>query len=333
MNAFLPLSNQKTYLGGAVQYSYQIDPSKVIIYLTNKRTYDAKVDITLITNTKQTLQYCPGYIQSSLNINKTQLPAIPLTSITIRPEEILTITCLTPNIADIKVNEYGLPSGQNQQASIGPLPGGIQSGNTGFGINGSTGNTNQPPIGLIQLRTHQTSDWYHPEITYILEANSLIMSSNFPSFGEAYIFIVLPKNILDKKTISITWNVYYSWPDGRDLWLGEVLILNTVLDRKQSLSIGSIKNLFKYVTVTHYPGPLGRDGWLGWRTDYGSVDLSGFGDYVTLVIKLADWWAGQQVNVDVSRLTISGYKDYYFNKNTYTLIMEATGYESYGYLK
>jgi len=180
-----------------------------------------------------------------------------------------------------------------------------------YGNPSATRADNPQNLDLWQLREHQTSTSYYPAITFSKPTGSVIRIDSYTagtsSLGQGYVFIVIPKNYLNGKKVQVYWNVYFSYSDSRDLGLAKVLVLDTELNRKQSLSIGSIENLFTNVEATHYPGPLGAPtGWLSWRTDTSNIlDLSTFtSDYVTLMIRLADAWTGQTVMVDVDWLKI-----------------------------
>jgi hypothetical protein len=195
-------------------------------------------------------------------------------------------------------------------------------------------------IDLWQLREHQADTTYHPDIRFSKPTASVIRIDSYSggasSFGRGYVFIIMPKSYLNGKKVQVRWNVYYSYADSRDLVLGRVIVLDTELNRKQTLAIGDIENLFTYIEATHYPGPLGAPaGWLGWRTDTsGVLDLSTFTeDYVTLMIRLRDSWTSQTVVVDVDWIKILDANGnvlltFDFDKS---VVMEVTGtYEDYG---
>jgi hypothetical protein len=193
-------------------------------------------------------------------------------------------------------------------------------------------------MDFFQLREHQTSTGYYPKILFTKPSSSIIRIDSYTnpdSFGEGAVFIIMPKNYLDGKRVRVYWNVYYSFNDYRDLQLGAIYVLDTELKRFQSLPIGTIEGQFRNIQVVHYPGPLGRSGWLGWITSTSNVlNLSSFAsDYVTLLIRLIDWWVGQQVIVDVDYLQILDQNGnvlltYHFVNS---IIMEQqTTYEDYG---
>jgi len=181
-----------------------------------------------------------------------------------------------------------------------------------YGNPSATRADNPQDLDLWQLREHQTDTAYYPAISFSKPTGTVIRIDSYTagtsSLGEGYVFIVVPKNYLNGKKVQVYWNLYYSYAgDSRDLGLGKVLVLDTELNRKQTLSINSIQNLFTNIEATHYPGPLGAPaGWLGWRTDTSSIlNLSTFtSDYVTLMIKLEDGWIAQTVMLDVDWLKI-----------------------------
>jgi hypothetical protein len=74
-------------------------------------------------------------------------------------------------------------------------------------------------------------------------------------------------------------------------------------------------------------------GLRGFRLESNPLDLSGFQDWVTLVIVLADHWAGQTVYIDwfwVAVVDPNGRTlvNFTFPYNTYTVVMERSGTRS-----
>ncbi|MEM2778328.1 MAG: hypothetical protein QXH00_06535 [Candidatus Jordarchaeales archaeon] len=90
-----------------------------------------------------------------------------------------------------------------------------------------------------------------------------------------------------------------------------------------------------YILATHYPGPQGRTGWLGWRVDTtGIFPLSNWAsDDVTVMIRLQDAWIAQQVIVDIDYVRVldaSGNVVWTLDFNG-LVVMEVTGtYNDYG---
>jgi len=189
------------------------------------------------------------------------------------------------------------------------------------------------------LREHMFTSTYPPYISFEKPTSGTVrISSTASSMGQGYLFAVLPKSLLHGNKISVRWNVYYTYPDSRDLWLGAVYLLDTALTADANLPADKgIEGIYTYVTATHYPGPLGGSGWLGWRTDTSDfLDLSSLtGSYVTLMVRLTDGWAGQSVSVEVDYIQIlspSGSALYTW-QFTGPLAMQRTGtYEDYGYI-
>ena len=190
------------------------------------------------------------------------------------------------------------------------------------------------------LREHQTSTSYTPDVGFSVPSPGIIrISSTRRSIGQGYLFIVLPKDKLHGSKISVRWNVYYTYADSRDLWLGAVYVIDAALSRDADLPIKGIEDMgYRYVTATHYPGPLGAPaGWLGWRTSTSNVlDLSSFtSNYVTLLIRLNDGWVAQTVMLDVDYVQVLNSFDSTIHTWEFTgsVVMERTGtLEDYGYI-
>jgi hypothetical protein len=208
-----------------------------------------------------------------------------------------------------------------------------------YGNPSATRADNPQNIDLWQLREHRTSTSYYPNMQFSKPSASVIRIDSYTggggSFGQGYVFIIMPKSYLNGKKVQVRWDVYYSYPDSRDLNLGRVIVLDTELNRKQTLSINTIENLFTHVEATHYPAPLGKSGWKGMATHTsGLLDLSTFTeDYVTLMIRLWDSWTSQTVMVDVDWLKILDADNNVLLTFDFTesVVMEQTGtHEDYG---
>jgi len=209
-----------------------------------------------------------------------------------------------------------------------------------YGNSNVTRADNPQDIDLWQLREHQCYSGYYPNIQFSKPTASVIRIDSYTggksSQGQGYVFIIMPKSYLNGKKVQVYWNVYYSYADSRDLILGRVIVLDTKLNRKQTLAISEIESLFTYIEATHYPAPLGHSaGWMGWATHTSDVlNLSTFTkDYVTLMVRLRDSWSGQTVMVDVDWIKILDANGnvlltFDFDKS---VVMEVTGtYEDYG---
>jgi len=192
-------------------------------------------------------------------------------------------------------------------------------------------------IDLWQLREHQSSTDYHPYILFSKPTASVIRIDSYTagasSFGQGYVFIIMPKSYLHGKKVQIYWNGYFSYSSSR--LIGFVYVLDTELNRKQTLSIDRIDNLFTNIQLLTYATVDGQTGWMGWRLDTsGIIDLSTFtSDYVTLVMVGEDGWTGQTVMVDVDWLKILDASDNVLLTFDFTqsVVMEQTGtYEDYG---
>jgi len=213
-------------------------------------------------------------------------------------------------------------------------------------IEGVTPPPTEPTIQLREFDFYGSSG--NPDVRFskpdatILRIDSYTGGSG--SRGMGYVFLNIPRSDLNGKKLRIRWNVYYTYPDSRDLKLGTLYVFNAAFDRKDMTSYfkpGQSREPmldYTHIEAMHYPGPKGRSGWLGWRTDTsGVLSLSGWSsDYVTVLIKLTDWWSGQRVIVDIDYLQIldssnNVLKTFHF---TGSVSMEQTGtYNDYGVCK
>jgi hypothetical protein len=191
-------------------------------------------------------------------------------------------------------------------------------------------------IDLWQLREHQTMSTYYPNIAFTkTDSTTIRIDSNTGganSLGEGDIFIIVPRDWLNGKKVQINWNGYFSYAQAREI--ANVVVLNTELNRKQSLATNWIDAIYTNVKLVSYTSS-GSSGWTGWQTTTsGTISISSFSNkYVTLVIRCADAWAGHTVMLDVNWIKIldsnnNVLKTYDF---TNSVVMEVTGtYEDYG---
>jgi len=192
-------------------------------------------------------------------------------------------------------------------------------------------------IDLWQLREHQTLSGYYPNFLFSKPTASVIRIDSYTngasSLGEGYVFIIMSKSFLHGKKIQVYWNGYLDLTLSRPI--GKILVLDTQLNRKQSLPVNWLVNLFTNILLLEYDSVAGQSGWMGWRLDISNIiDLSSFtSDYVTLVIIGNDGWTGSSTMLDVDYIKILDANDnviitYDFDKN---IIMEVTNtYEDYG---
>jgi hypothetical protein len=206
-----------------------------------------------------------------------------------------------------------------------------------YGNPSATRADNPQNLDLWQLREHQSDANYIPNILFSKPSASVIRIDSYTagagSDGQGYVFITMPKSFLNGKKVQICWNGYFSSPDSRTI--GQVLVLDAELNRKQTLSKNRIAQLFTNILLLSYNTVGGRTGWMGWRTDTsGIIDLSAFtSNYITLVIVGEDGWTGQTVMVDVDWLKILDADNNALSPFDFTesVVMEFTGeYEDYG---
>jgi len=198
----------------------------------------------------------------------------------------------------------------------------------------------------VQLREFDFDSSYNPDIRFSTPQAGILRldssSGGSGSIGRGYVFFTLPRSLLNGKKLEIRWNVYYTYADSRDLALGTLYVFDGVFDRrdmttyfKPNTNSEPIFNYAANILATHYPGPQGRSGWLGWRVDAsGVLDLSSWtSDYVTVMIRLSDAWSAQQVMVDIDYVRVldaSGNVVWTLNFDG-SVTMEVTGtYDDYG---
>ena len=135
---YLPLSKQKGYYGKSIEYRYEISGKIVYITLANKKNYDAKVDVILISTDNRVITAClDASIKSSLGntIPRATEGGFSLLGIDVMGNEILDITCVVDrDVRDVRVNEYGVPEAKQGQAYIGNIGGMYYSTNVGFSL-------------------------------------------------------------------------------------------------------------------------------------------------------------------------------------------------------
>jgi len=192
-------------------------------------------------------------------------------------------------------------------------------------------------IDLWQLREHQTVSGYYPNFIFTKTDSTTIRIDSYTggsgSLGEGDIFIIVPRDWLNGKKVQINWNGYFSTALARKI--ANVVVLDTELNRKQSLAINWVDSIYTSTELVSYTSSSSSSGWTGWQTTTsGTISISSFSNkYVTLMIRCADAWTGQTVMLDVNWIKIldannNVIKTYDF---TNSVVMEVTGtYEDYG---
>jgi len=191
-----------------------------------------------------------------------------------------------------------------------------------------------------QLREFKKYKYYEPEIYFYVENNTLVIDSSKTdeSLGYAYVFTVLPKDWLNGRIVSIKWRGYFTYLGSRTL--ATLNLIDGVLDRRDESSYfkpeQDSEGIFNLRNIELAKYDCGAIGWCKWREDKSDIlNLSDWGDYVTLVIRFRDDWIQQLVILQVSEIKIlnpdgSVFKVLRFEGNP---VMERTGtYNDYGYI-
>lgn len=201
--------------------------------------------------------------------------------------------------------------------------------------------------GVWQLR--EMKWWVYPflpDFRFYTPAPSILrIESDDYSLGGGYVFVQFKRTDLDGKKLQVRWNLYYTYPDSRDLGILAWYIFDKPLERTDmsdcmTEDIGSYPphwNLsYAYLEGSHYAGPLGaRAGWLGWRTETSEpLDLSSWtSGTVTFLLRSGDAWSGQSTigDFDWVKVLDSDNNEVYSYDFEGAVKMELTGtYHDYG---
>jgi hypothetical protein len=204
----------------------------------------------------------------------------------------------------------------------------------------------QPLYDVFSLREYKQWTNYNPDYTFSKPSSSILrMMSTQAGLGVAYAYIHMDKADLHNNKIRVNWRSYLDY-SGADVYtLAEVYVVNNVHNRKYTDNTHE----FKYAADAEHPvvdytnvracdiTTSYNNGWTSWRTDTSStLNLNGWNDQVTLMIKSVDLWTGNTVGLEVDYIEIldSGnnvVKTYHF---TDKVCMEQTGSTSdYGQLR
>jgi hypothetical protein len=200
--------------------------------------------------------------------------------------------------------------------------------------------TLSPPF-TWQVREYDPYSNWNPDIRFsITTGNALRMdsySAGAGSLGMGYAFRYLPKSLLDGNKIVVRLNAYFSY---YDRVVGYVYVVDGVLLNRRDVSYIFVPNVDSY----HF-NPWGRvglrdvraitvympsSGLREFRLESNPLNLTGFQDWVTLVLVLTDYWIYQTLYIDwfwVAVVDPSGRTlvNFTFPYNTYTVVMERSG--------
>ncbi len=200
--------------------------------------------------------------------------------------------------------------------------------------------------GYWQLREMKWWADCPPDFRFSTPAPSILrIESTVPSEGGGYVFVQFKRADLDGKKLQVRWNLYYTYPDMRDLGILVWYVFDKPCERTE-MSDCFTEDLgfyppywnitYAYLEGAHYPGPLGAPaGWLGWRTDTSELlNLSSWmSETVTVLLRAGDAWLYQSTIGDFDWLKVldAGNNEVYscdFNGDV--LMEETTTYHDYG---
>jgi hypothetical protein len=203
-----------------------------------------------------------------------------------------------------------------------------------YGNPSATSQSNAGDLDIWQLREFDEYSSYSPDIRFTKPSASVIeidsISRGASSLGNGYAFIELPRDWLQGRRVAIYWRVYFSYTGSRII--GWFKVFNQSFWRNDTTTymvpnsntegINNVKN----ITLATYSCAAG--GWCAWTTNTsGILNLTGWKDRVTLLVKLGDGWIQQTTAVDVDWIKIlnsdgSVFKVFDFDKS---VVMEVTG--------
>ncbi|MFZ8793878.1 MAG: hypothetical protein ACO2O2_08360 [Acidilobaceae archaeon] len=192
-----------------------------------------------------------------------------------------------------------------------------------------------------QLREYDPYSGWNPDIRFgITTGNALRMDSSSAGpapLGMGYAFRYLPRSLLDGNKIVVRLNAFFTfW--GRDV--GYVYVVDGALLNRRDVSYIFVPDVNSYAVDPWRRAGL-RDvraitvfmpssGLREFRLESNPLDLTGFQDWVTLVLVLVDHWVQQRVSIDWSWVAVVDPNgrtlvNFTFPYNTYTVVMERSG--------
>jgi hypothetical protein len=198
-----------------------------------------------------------------------------------------------------------------------------------------------------QLREYKYNSWWAADVRFsITTDNALRMESPLDErMGAGYAFRYLPRSLLDGNKIVVRLNAYLT---SHNAEVGYVYVVDGVLLNRRDDSYifvphsGTIEpwrrvGLRDVRAIAVYM-PLPFSGYQWFLTESDPLDLTGFQDWVTLVLAMFDVWYWHTVSIDWFWVAVVDPSDrtlvnFTFPYNTYTVVMEGgtwDGQNDYG---
>jgi hypothetical protein len=181
----------------------------------------------------------------------------------------------------------------------------------------------------------------NPNIGFSITSDNALRMDSYSagsgSLGMGYAFRYLPKSLLHGNKIVVRLNAYFS---SYDKEVGYVYVVDGVLVNRRDVSYIFVPNVDSYAIdpwrrvglrdVEAIRVYMPSSGLREFRLESGFLDLTGFQDWVTLVIVLRDDWSSWTVYLDVFWVAVVDpdgrtLVNFTFPYNTYTVVMERSG--------
>ena len=220
---------------------------------------------------------------------------------------------------------------------ITPPPSGGGGGGSGGGGGGSGGGVPTSPTPFTwQLREYSPFLYWNPNVRFeITIDNALRMDSSASTLsrGVGYAFIYLPKSLLHGNKIVVKLNAYETGE------VGYVYVVDEALINRRDNSYILVPDANDSINGIHPWRRVGlRDvlaitvsgGLRESRLESNPLDLTGFQDWVTLVLVLVDRWDLHRVYLEVFWVAVVGpdsriLVNFTFPYDTHRVVMEMSG--------
>jgi len=176
----------------------------------------------------------------------------------------------------------------------------------------ATSESNEAEVDVWQLREFDYNSSYDPDIIFTVPNTSIIRIDSYTngasSVGRGYLFTQIPRSWVDGMDTYIHWRGYSSYTGL--VIIGEAYIFNATLHRMDTTQY-MVPNSSREGIFNISNRRLGvymcncSNAWYIWLTSISNrVNLTGYNDYVTLLIRLIDNWVNETVMLDIDNIRI-----------------------------
>jgi len=199
-----------------------------------------------------------------------------------------------------------------------------------YGNPSTTSESNEAEVDVWQLREFDYNSSYDPNITFTVPSPSIIrIYSDNLSVGIGYLFTQIPRFWVDGMNVSIYWRGYSSSTSLRII--GALQTFNATLHRMDTTEYmvpnsdkEGVLTISNIMAVGIY---LCSNGWCSWYVNANILNLTGYRDYITLMVRSVDVRSNETTILDIDWINITYpngtlFKSFDFNG---CVIMEVTG--------